>query len=450
MTERQTEAFYCLNDPGVAEILYGGAKGGGKSFFLCLWVYLWALTIATKYHLPRCTNPPHVGWMGRKQAVDFTATTLQTWTKTIPQQNYIIKSGTEKAPKHILIDGRVAVDFGGLDKQENISHFNSAEYAFIAIDQAEETSIDDVATLRASRRLKLAGKQLKYKSLFTANPANCWLKQEFIKAPTAEKRFVRALPADNPYLPTDYVDTLNRAFGHRPELLQAYLYGSWDSLEGAKVIIKDIWLDQAGKVHRSLDAKRIIALDPAEYGDDETCITLLNNTDIEATDIWGQTPRDVSVNRAAVFGKNHGGGIPFVVDCDGMGIEFARGLRDLGETVIEFWGSAPSSSKSEKYYNQRAEMWWGAGEDFAAGDIELHNCTPELRRQLTSAEYEFRNGRIIVEPKTEIKKRIGRSPDHADSYLMGLWARRYAVGKGDPETEDDLRIDQSHLLRMTL
>ena len=37
--------------------------------------------------------------------------------------------------------------------------------------------------------------------------------------------------------------------------------------------------------------------------------------------------------------------------------------------------------------------------------------------------YEFKtSGKVIIEPKDSIKKRLGCSPDRADAYIMGLWA----------------------------
>ena len=125
LTVKQSKAYVALNsDLPVVDCLFGGAKGGGKSYFLCIWVYLWSLAIIDRFGLDG-KRIPHVGWMGRKQATDFSNTTLQTWQEVIPD-DYVIKSASERYPKHVLIRGRVAVDFGGLDRREDISKFNSA------------------------------------------------------------------------------------------------------------------------------------------------------------------------------------------------------------------------------------------------------------------------------------------------------------------------------------
>ena len=160
LTQRQSVAWHAIHDSSIVDVMYGGAKGGGKSHFLCVWVFTTAMQIAQQFGLARTGNPLHVGWFGRKQATDFAGTTLQTWRTIIPPELYQIRGGTERDVKHIIIDGRIAVDFGGLDKQENINKFNSAEYCFIAVDQAEETTRDEVSVLRASRRMRINGKFL--------------------------------------------------------------------------------------------------------------------------------------------------------------------------------------------------------------------------------------------------------------------------------------------------
>ena len=108
LTRRQTQAWNHLSNPKLRRVLYGGAKGGGKSYLLCVWAFCTACQLISDHNLEPSANPPHVGWIGRKQAVDFAGTTLQTWRQVIPEEYYELKPGTEKDPKHILIMGRIA------------------------------------------------------------------------------------------------------------------------------------------------------------------------------------------------------------------------------------------------------------------------------------------------------------------------------------------------------
>ena len=434
-----------LNDRGVVDVMYGGAKGGGKSFFLCAWVFLWAVALANRFELTPTDKPVHVGWMGRKQATDFTATTLQTWQEIIPADEYDIRSSTDKHPKHILIQGRIAVDFGGLDRREDISHFNSAEYAFVVVDQAEETTRDDVSALRASRRLKIKGHHVAYKGLWTANPAQCWLKRDFILAPSAEKRFVKALPADNPWLPQSYIDTLKEAFRHRPEMLQAYLFGNWDAFEGAEQVIQEAWIRLAMTRRKTYwpFIKEYISIDCARFGDDETVMLMMENMDIKQKIVMAHSMTTEVSGRAAVLSCENGK-CPIVVESIGadIGAGVADELRSMDHEVMEFNPAIKPAGKDAKnygFYSLRCEAWHNASKILSQGYIGEENVSVcisnanELERddqgmdetmieQLCAPRYQWKGGKLVIEKKSDTKQRLDRSPDHADAYVIALWA----------------------------
>ncbi|RKY05245.1 MAG: hypothetical protein DRP56_09130 [Planctomycetota bacterium] len=423
LTDRQVLADNALEADCITDVMYGGAKGGGKSFYFCVWVYSYCRKIIDQFELEPCKNPPHIGWMGRKQAVDFTGTTLETWKEVIPEEYYEIKSGTEKSTKHILIHDRVAVDFGGLDRQESVNKFNSAEYGFIAVDQAEETTRDDVSVLRASRRMKISGKHLPYKGLFTANPAQCWLKEDFILNPKDNCRFIRALPSDNPFLPDSYIQTLKDSFSHRPELLAAYLEGDWDAMDDSDQLIKGASIENASclnHVQHLPMQRRLLTCDVARFGDDETVIYDMVETDIKEAFIYGQRDTMYTANKLAALSMERDD-CTIVIDEGGVGGGVVDRLRELGRDVIAV-NSAEKSMYPTKYYNKRAEVWDTVARMFVEGDIELHTKDTALTGQLMTPKYKFRNTKILIEPKDDIKKRLGRSPDRADAYVNGVWA----------------------------
>ena len=66
---------------------------------------------------------------------------------------------------------------------------------------------------------------------------------------------------------------------------------------------------------------------------------------------------------------------------------------------------------------------------FAGSDIELKNTESRLTGQLCTPCYEFRNGKILIESKDSIKKRLGKSPDRADAYVNGLYALEFVEGE---------------------
>ena len=424
-----------LDDPPI-ELCYGGAKGGGKSYFGCFWVLEYCRWVIHHFNLKPSKNPPHIGFMGRKLSTDFTQTTLATWREIIPDSCYEFKGSGDKDVKHIIIDGTVAFDYGGLDRQADINKFNSAEYGFIFIDQAEETLIDDVSVLKASRRMKINGVALPYRGLWTANPAACWLKSDFIESPKANHFFIQALPGDNKYLPESYIETLKASFGHRPELLQAYLYGSWDAFEGANQVILSSWLPRAiGKP--TLLGGKVISCDVARFGDDKTIINVLNGSNIlERFELGYSRTTDVS-DMLADLSRRHGN-CQIVVDEIGIGGGVIDELHKDGRRVIPF-NSSNKAMDDEKFYNLRAEAWWELGQHFAHGELGCDEMSVNLRGELTAPTYCFRNGKILIEPKEKIKERIGRSTDEADCYVMGIWA----VKRVKPEVQYSKQTQQT-------
>lgn len=432
---RQTLAWQALQRPDVQDCCYGGAKGGGKSFFLCWWAFLLALQIARTFDLQPSRWAPSVGWLGRKQSVDFVSTTLKTWKSEIPHPLYKLRGGSDQSPRAIVILDRVAIDYGGLDSQASINKFNSAEYAFIGVDQAEETTADDVSVLRASRRLSLpmsdptTGQVVKrpalepFKGLFTANPANCWLKHDFIEDPHPTHQFVQALPADNPFLPEGYIEELRRDFKHRPELLAAYLEGSWDAFEDPQQIIREAWIRAAmdRTLHYGEDQRHYLSCDVARFGDDETVINRFIETRRVEKKVFGKKS---TTDVAAILHKmarDHTC-TAVVVDEDGVGggvVDQLHTLNTGGYLVIPVQ-SASKADDPDRYVNRRAEMWDTTARMLEHGEVDIVEMEQTERSQLCTPLYEFRSGRMLVEGKDKIKERLGRSPDHGDSYVLGL------------------------------
>jgi hypothetical protein len=117
-----------------------------------------------------------------------------------------------------------------------------------------------------------------------------------------------------------------------------------------------------------------------------------------------------------------------VIDSDGIGGAVADNLIAWNKNlrVIQIHSNA-TSSKPDKFGNLRAEMWWMAGEKYSIGEVEDSyggEFKDELDTELAIPTYYFRNGKIYVESKDDLKKtdRLGRSTDLADMRIYYLHA----------------------------
>jgi hypothetical protein len=368
---KQTEARDFLALPEVDELLLGGAKGGGKSVFGCQWMFEECYGIARTYFKYPPKEPVQVGWMGRKVAQDFRTTTLETWRRVVPSAFYIIKG----RPEEIIIAGRIKILTGGLDSREEIEKFNSMELARVFLDQAEETQRDEVAALRGSFRLHLNGKLVKGKMLFTCNPRQCWLKDEFILNPDSNQRFLQSLYTDNPFIDQDdYGKRLDTAFGFRPELLRAYKAGDWNAVENPAQIIKSDWLEKARtRTILSNFVKTFLVCDTARFGDDLTVIYLMENAEIvQKVEMPYCRTTDISNRLATMSLQNND--CPIVVES--IGSDIGAGVIDelygLKRNVLQFNPAAAANNK-EHYGNLRAEAWNEAAKKLSSGILDSYN-----------------------------------------------------------------------------
>lgn len=363
-------------------------------------------------------HPMPLGFIGRKQAIDFKKTTLETWIKNVPPACYEIK---RQDGELILFNNTCKILFGGLDSQETINKFNSAEFAFFAIDESAETTREDVAVLRGALRLKVNGIQPVYKELYTANPSDCWLKEDFVDHKLPKHVYIPALPSDNPHLPDNYIETLEAAFKHSQPLLRAYRDGDWSALKSTNTLLSSDDLKKLeGLVIHFTKSKRVIVCDPATTHD-ECVIYCLHDYDIiDQMIMTGETDEMKIAGQIAVMAKKHNcldvGG-----DSIGLGSGIFSRLQEMGEYRVHRINSAESSF-SKSFVNKRAEIYWNLMRKVLDKQIPYPK-DEELRRQMINTTYEVigSNGEIKITQKDKIKKVIGRSPDRADAFAMGVW-----------------------------
>jgi hypothetical protein len=85
---------------------------------------------------------------------------------------------------------------------------------------------------------------------------------------------------------------------------------------------------------------------------------------------------------------------------------------------------AERAANPRRYLNKRAEVWWGVGrENSRLGLWDLGVLSDEAIGELTAPKYEIvdSSGKIKIEAKDEVRKRLHRSPDLADALLLAFY-----------------------------
>lgn len=139
---------------------------------------------------------------------------------------------------------------------------------------------------------------------------------------------------------------------------------------------------------------------------------------------------------------------PAMVKIDSIGIGWGiagslreKGLQGLHSATIVPVNVSEASTEPDRFLRLRSQIWWQIGrqlsEDQGWDLSELEEMDRErLVSQLTAPKYILdASGRVVVEPKAETIKRLGRSPDNADALLLAF----YTPAGGSEEALDWLK-----------
>lgn len=188
-------------------------------------------------------------------------------------------------------------------------------------------------------------------------------------------------------------------------------------------------LVDSGK-HQELRERLHIGGDVARFGDDETAIVWRRGpfaslpSTFSGLDERGVAQKILTVAR----GERVQGEIPVAnVDVVGLGAAVVA-LLDAASDLEVVPIHAQDKPDAEGFVRMRDQLWWGCREWLKGGGAIPDD--PKLRTELVAPTYSFdAQGRVKVESKDEMKKKIGRSPDRADALCLAV----YQGGEGNAE-----------------
>ncbi len=167
-------------------------------------------------------------------------------------------------------------------------------------------------------------------------------------------------------------------------------------------------------------------VDIARFGSDRTVLIIRRGGKIEHVETHVKEDTMTTAGRVKAMIEDWGiapGNVS--VDDAGLGGGVTDRLREQGVHVnaVNFGAGALDS---ERFANMRAECYWLLREAFRDDAVEPV-CIPKehanLARECSIAHYGYTSaGKVKLEPKDDIKRRLGRSPDLADGLALSYVA----------------------------
>lgn len=162
-------------------------------------------------------------------------------------------------------------------------------------------------------------------------------------------------------------------------------------------------------------APKIIAADVARFGDDSSVIAKREGIQMYPFDKKRNLDSTQGAGWVARTWDDWQANAAFIDATGGYGAGWIDQLVNMGRAPIgvQFAGQAHSPTK---YYNKRAEMAFEFVEWIKRGG-GIPDC-PELAAALTQTTYTFYKDRFLLEPKEDVKIKLGYSPDEFDAAIM--------------------------------
>ena len=125
------------------------------------------------------------------------------------------------------------------------------------------------------------------------------------------------------------------------------------------------------------------------------------------------------------------------VDSVGVGVGTVNAFHDEGYPCISLMGGENEKAIAKdaagetlyRFASLRAQMYFEAREDLRLSQVIIGNIDArtlrQLKKELITVKYRVQGGKIYVESKEEIKKRLGgKSPNLADAYVYWNWMKK--------------------------
>ncbi len=190
--------------------------------------------------------------------------------------------------------------------------------------------------------------------------------------------------------------------------------------EASDQLIALSWVEAAKQWDYLSEGERILGLDPARYGGDYATMALRQGNKVH----WVKRKRPITSDPSGELAgwlkvemDRLGYGCWGFIDEIGIGAGVLDSAKRVGLNVrgVSF---SKRARQNRRFANTRAELWWRVREKLQKHELGLPD-DDMLAGDLTAPKFSYDDlGRILIEDKDDIRKRIGRSTDSGDALAL--------------------------------
>lgn len=369
--------------------------------------------------------------MGRSKLKTLKETTLNTFfelcsnLKISDQFHYNDKYGIIT---HINGSEILLKDLYHYPSDPNFDSLGSLEICGAFIDECNQVVLKAWQIVKSRIRYKLKEFNITPKILGTCNPAKNWVYSNFYKASKDKlmpefRKFIQALPTDNPHLHPSYLQALLRLDKNS---VQRLYYGNWEYDDDPSALMT---IDRINEIFTNdfvNHGEKFITADIARFGSDQTIIgvwsgfrlikivTIAKNKVTEAASEIKSLSNEykIPLSNIIVDEDGVGGGVVDILGCEG----FVNNSSPLDN---------PETGEKENYNNLKSQCYFRLANKINSSELfiddkQYSEFIIEELEQVKQHNMD-KDGKKQIVPKDHVKELLGRSPDYSDMIMMRMW-----------------------------
>lgn len=439
---KQYEAYQYLTDKTTTEIGYGGAAYGGKSYLGCFWI------------TAMCLAYPGTAWLlGRKDLINLKRTTLLTLFKLWDELGISKEEYDYHQSNNIITFTNGSqiflFDLAYQPSDPLFTRLGGLELTGGFVDESNEVQQQAISIIltRLGRR-RNAEYGLVPKLLEGFNPDKGHVYSRFFKPDRdgelpLHRKFIKALPTDNPTVTESYLNQLRNSDKVTRERL---LFGNFEydddpfSLMNYDAIL-DMWTNTVD------DSGRFFSADIARMGQDYSVFYLWEGLKVVGAYIYEKQGIEVTSGKIRELLRMNA--VPYsqaIADEDGIGggvIDMVRGIKGFIANTRAY--PNPITHQDENFDSLKSQCYYKLSEyvnnhkiaiQLREFDTNISGMTMEKFRTMLIEDLEQvkardadKDGKRKVTRKEDIKEVIGRSPDFSDALMMRMALELKPVNK---------------------
>lgn len=427
--EKQKECCKKWADDSTTDIVYGGAKGGAKSFTGCKLTFGSALIY------------PHTHWfIARNKLTDIMRFTIPSIHEVFDDWKININDYTKFNGQYNFFECKnkskvFLLDAAHMPSDPLYMRFGSMQFTGGWGEETGEWEEAAKTNLQASiGRWKNDEYGLPPKFLQTCNPSKNYLYRDYYKpfkngTLKSWQAFIQALPSDNKMLPKGYIEQLERTLS--PNEKERLLHGNWEYDDDPATLIQyDKILDCFTNTFVP-SGGRFITSDIARMGGDKIVIIEWDGWRGKVRHYSKQTLDVTTTQIAAAMTRNSTGRSNTILDSDGMGggpvdmlkvKGFVNNASALPAPVPEY--DSKGNPIKENFDNLKSQCYFRLAERINKNGLYLECETEEVKQWIIEELEQVKQKALDsdmkkgVVPKDKVKELLGRSPDFADTIMM--------------------------------